>query len=169
MPGVAIELLRGLPRLGHRIDCFVPAAEHPLPERLRDVPGLTFVWGESSWRWKRWYNRSRAAMFVTSLIARGLAALRLRREIVRRHREDPYDLVFQFCDIEALAMPVSLRRAVPLVMLPETHIAGELRCLLAERRLALRCQPAYAFAIVACTMAVRALVQRRRIGAATAL
>jgi glycosyltransferase involved in cell wall biosynthesis len=163
VPGVAIELLRGLPGLGHRVDCFLPAAEHPLPARLVDVPGLTFVWGDSSWRWKRWYNRSRAGIFVTSLIARGLAAVRLRREVLRRHRAEPYDLVFQFCDIEALAMPASLRRTVPLVMVPETHIAGELRCLLAERRLSLRCQPAYVFAIVICAMAVRTLVQRQRI------
>jgi glycosyltransferase involved in cell wall biosynthesis len=168
-PGVAVDLLAGLTGLGHRIDCFLTGAEHPLPERLVGVEGLTFVWGDSGWRWKGWYNRTSIGVFVTGLFARGLASLRLRREVARRHREEPYDLIFQFCNVEALAMPASLRRSVPLVIHPATHIAGELRFLLAERRLSLRCQPAYVFAIAAATMALRVLVQRRRIRTARLL
>jgi glycosyltransferase involved in cell wall biosynthesis len=168
-PGVAVDLLAGLTALGHRIDCFVTSAEHPLPERLVGVEGLTFVWGDSGWRWKAWYNRTSIGMFVTGLFARGFASLRLRREVARRHREEPYDLVFQFCNVEALAMPPSLRRSVPLVIHPATHIAGELKFLLAERRLSLRCQPAYVFAVAVCAMALRVLVQRRRIRGARLL
>jgi len=167
-PGVGIELLVGLTALGHRIDCFMSGAEHPLPERLVGPRGLTFVWGQSG-GWGRWHNRGRVSMFVTGLFARALGSLRLRREVVRRHRLEPYDVIFQYCNIEALAMPASLRRGVPLVMMPETHIAGELRCLLAEWRLALRCQPAYVFVVAVATMAVRALVQRARIRAARLL
>jgi hypothetical protein len=86
--------------------------------------------------------------------------VRLRQEIARRHRQEPYDLIYQFSSIESPAVPSSLRRSLPLVIHPETHIAGELRWLIAERRLALRCQPAYAVATVATIMSVRALVQR---------
>jgi glycosyltransferase involved in cell wall biosynthesis len=168
-PGVAVDLLAGLTELGHRIDCFVTSAEHPLPERLVGVEGLAFIWGDSGWRWKAWYNRTNIGVFVTGLFARGLASLRLRREVTRRHREEPYDVIFQFCNVEALAMPASLRRSVPLVIHPATHIAGELRSLLAERRLSLRCQPAYVFAVAIATMALRVLVQRRRIRAARLL
>ena len=60
-------------------------------------------------------------------------------------------------------MPASLRPSAPLVIHPETHIAGELRFLVAERHLSLRCQPAYNLAIAAGTMLLRVLVQRRRI------
>ena len=59
-------------------------------------------------------------------------------------------------------MPAHMRGEVPLVIQPETHIAGELKALLAERRLALRCEPARAFAAVVVIMALRALVQRLR-------
>jgi glycosyltransferase involved in cell wall biosynthesis len=60
-------------------------------------------------------------------------------------------------------MPASLRRSVPLVVQPGTHSAGELRSLIAERHLSLRCQPAYKFAISVIVLSLRALVQRRRI------
>ncbi|HSZ14983.1 MAG TPA: glycosyltransferase family 4 protein [Solirubrobacteraceae bacterium] len=162
-PGVAIELLDGLARRGHTIDCFFPGKGHPLPPRLAGKDNLTFIWGTSDWRWRRWYNRTMIGVFVTGLFSRARASLRLRREVVRRHRRQPYDLVFQFSNIEALAMPASLARSVPLVIHPATHIAGELRFLLAERKLSLRCQPAYTFATAASVMAARVLVQRVRI------
>jgi len=82
---------------------------------------------------------------------------------MRRHAQEPYDVIYQFSNIETLAVPSSLGRAVPLVIHPETHIAGELRLLVAERRLSWRCQPRYMFVIVAAIMSLRALVQRRRI------
>ncbi len=162
-PGVAIELLDGLARRGHTIDCFFPGKGHPLPPRLADKDNLTFVWGTSDWRWRRWYNRTMIGVFVTGLFSRARASLRLRREVVQRHRRQPYDLVFQFSNIEALAMPASLARSVPLVIHPATHIEGELRFLLAERKLSLRCQPAYTFVTAASVMAARVLVQRVRI------
>jgi glycosyltransferase involved in cell wall biosynthesis len=161
--GVAGELLHGLAGLGHRIDCFFPAAGHELPARLAHDQRLTFVWGTSSWRWDRWYSRTRIAAFASGLLARGLASLLLRREIARRHAHDPYDVIYQFSNIETLAVPARVARTVPLVIHPETHIAGELRCLIAERRLSLRCQPSYRVATVAAIMLLRALVQRVRI------
>jgi glycosyltransferase involved in cell wall biosynthesis len=52
---------------------------------------------------------------------------------------------------------------VPLVIHPETHAAGELRALIAERGLALRAQSFHRFAAVASIMLLRSLVQRVRI------
>ena len=57
--------------------------------------------------------------------------------------EHPFDLVYQFSSIESFALPRALRAQVPLVIHPETHAAGELRALIAERRLGLRCHPLY--------------------------
>ncbi len=166
--GVAAELLQGLAELGHRIDCFFPAAEtqrHARPagdpsRAFEDGGNVTFVWGTSTWRWDRWYSRAKVTAFATGLLARGLASVRLRREIARRHRREPYDVIFQTSSIEPLAVPASVARTVPLVIRPDTHIAGELRWFMAERRLGLRGQSRYAFAIVATIMAVRAIVQR---------
>jgi glycosyltransferase involved in cell wall biosynthesis len=169
VPGVATELLHGLASLGHRIDCFLPSAGHELPQRVADHDNLAFIWGTSEWRWNRWYSRTKIAAFASGLIARGFASVRLRREIARRHRRQPYDVVYSFSNIETLAVPASVARRVPLVIHPETHSAGELRFLIAERRLALRCQPPYTLLVALAMMFSRSLVQRVRIRRASLL
>ncbi len=162
-PGVVTELLEGLSRRGHRIDCFLPGTARHVPPQLLARENLTFISGTNPWRWDRWYSRTSITRFASGLLARALSAARLRREIVRRHREAPYDLVFQNQTIESLGVPASLIRSVPLVVRPDTHQAGELRWLLRERRLALRCQPRYVFFAVTAIMAFRTLVQALRI------
>jgi glycosyltransferase involved in cell wall biosynthesis len=163
VPGVATELLHGLTALGHRIDCFIPAAAYQPPAELAGNERLTFVGGTGDWKWDRWYSRTRIGAFASGLAARGLASLRLRREIAARHARAPYDVLYQFSNIESLAVPPRVAREVPLVIHPETHVAGELRWMIAERRLALRCQPRRTFAFVAAIMGLRALAQRVRI------
>lgn len=163
VPGVASELLLGLVKLGHRIDCYMPASERALPDRIAEAGGLSFIWGTGKWRWDRWYSRTRIGVFATGLLTRAVGSFRLRRGLTQQHRSDPYDLIYQFSNIEALAMPASLADSVPLVIHPETHIAGELRFQLAERRLSLRCQPAYVFVLTTCMMLLRVFVQRRKI------
>lgn len=163
VPGVAMELLDGLTGLGHRIDCFAPATEHALPERLHGNERIRFIWGRSSWRWDRWYSRTKITAFLSGLIARSLASLALRREVARRHREEPYDLIYQFSTIEAAAVPARVAREAPLVIHPETHAAGELRFLISERRLSFRCQPRLTFLIATTVMGLRALVQKSKI------
>jgi glycosyltransferase involved in cell wall biosynthesis len=158
--GVATELLAGLAARGHTIDYFARATEKPVPARLAELESLTFVWGTLSWQWNRWYSRGRLPAFMTGLLAQGVATVRLRHAIARRHRRRPYDLIYQFSSIETLAVSARVARATPLVIHPETHIAGELRFFIAERRLFFRCQPRHVFAIVASIMSVRALVQR---------
>jgi glycosyltransferase involved in cell wall biosynthesis len=158
--GVATELLAGLASRGHTIDYFARASEKPVPPRLAELDSLTFVWGTLSWQWNRWYSRGRLPAFITGLIAQGLATVRLRRAIARRHRLEPYDIIYQFSSIETLAVSARVAREIPLVIHPETHIAGELRFFIAERGLFFRCQPRHVFAIVVSIMSVRALVQR---------
>jgi glycosyltransferase involved in cell wall biosynthesis len=170
--GVAAELLLGLSRRGHRIDCFFPAAEDQESVKIAGDESITFgegnlafgenvtfVWGTSRWQWGRWYSRGKIAAFVSGMFARAAASLRLRREIARRHRQQPYDLVYQFSNIETPGLPAGLARSVPLVIHPETHIAGELRWMWAERRLALRSQPAATVAIVAAISFFRSVLQ----------
>jgi glycosyltransferase involved in cell wall biosynthesis len=161
--GVATELLGGLTARGHRIDTYFPSSGQKIPARLGDEQRLTFTWGTLEWRWDRWYSRTRIAAFVSGMIARGVASMRLRRQIVARHRSDPYDLIYQFSSIESFATPPSLRRSVPLVIHPETHTAGELRALIAERRLGRRCHPPHRLAAIAAIMLARSCVQRASI------
>jgi glycosyltransferase involved in cell wall biosynthesis len=80
-----------------------------------------------------------------------------------RHRAEPYDLIYQFSTIENLAVPARLARRVPLVIHPETHVAGELRFLISERRLAWRSQARTVYPVAVAIMAARAVIQRARI------
>jgi glycosyltransferase involved in cell wall biosynthesis len=168
-PGVATEILHGLASRGHQIDCFFPGSGVKLPPRIAEAESVTVTWGNSSWRWNRWYSRTPMAIFASGLFARSVASVRLRREVIRRHRESPYDLLFQLSSIESLSAPRSLMKTVPLVIRPDSHQAGELRCLLDERELSMRCQPPHVFVLSAAIMSVRSLVQRVRIRRASLL
>jgi glycosyltransferase involved in cell wall biosynthesis len=168
-PGIVTDLLEGLAARGHRIDCFFPGQARELPERLAKYDNLAVVWGTSGWRWDRWYSRTKVGAFATGLLSRALASLRLRQEVLRRHEQEPYDVIYQNQSIESLGVPASVARDVPFVIRPDTHQAGELRCLIAERRLSFRCQPRYIFVLVASIMLARALVQRVKIRQANLL
>src|SRR5262249_16430383 len=130
---------------------------------------VTFVWGTSTWEWGRWYSRGRIAAFASGMVARMVASLRLGRGMTRRHRQEPDDVGSQFSNIETPGLSRTVARSVPLVIHPETHIAGELRWLIRERRLFLRCHPKRTFALVAAIMSLRSLVQRRSIRRASLL
>ena len=166
VPGIATDLLHGLAALGHRIDCFFPSHEHELPAPITGVANLTFVWGTSGWAWGRWYSRTRITAFASSLIARGISSLRLRGVLARRHKADPYDLFYQFSNVENLSIPRRLKGTVPLVVHPGQSSADALRFLIRERRLSFRSRPAYAFAIAATMLWSRMRVQRRQIRSA---
>jgi glycosyltransferase involved in cell wall biosynthesis len=168
-PGVVTELLDGLSRRGHRIDCFFPGTGVKVPEHLAERENIEFIWGTSEWRWDRWYSRTKLASFATGLLSRAVASVRLQQAITRRHRERPYDLIYQNQTIESLGVPAALAREIPLVIRPDSHMAGELRCLLAERELAFRSQPRHIFFTVAAIMAFRALIQRLKIKQASLL
>jgi glycosyltransferase involved in cell wall biosynthesis len=163
VPGIATDLLRGLAALGHQIDCFFPSQERSLPAAITDVDHLKFVWGASNWQWDRWYSRTRLTAFVSGLLARTVGSFRLRKEVMSRHQNDPYDLFYQFSNVENLAVPRRLKRAVPLVVHPGQSSADALRFLIRERRLSFRNRPFHAFAVAATALWLRARIQRRSI------
>jgi glycosyltransferase involved in cell wall biosynthesis len=162
-PGVAAELMVGLAQRGHRVDCFLPARGYTPPERVAQEKNVSFIWGTHEGRWDHWYAKTKLAQFVTGLSGRTLGSIRLRRAVMAHHRRDPYDVAFQFNNVETLAMPRRLRGEVPLVIQPGTHTAGELRFMLREWRLALRSMPAYTLPLMTSVMGARVLVQRAMI------
>jgi glycosyltransferase involved in cell wall biosynthesis len=167
VPGIATDLLHGLAQLGHRIDCFFPGREQPLTPRIADVENLTFVWGKSAWRWGRWYSRTPVTGFISAQLAGTVASLRLRSEVLRRHREEPYDVLYQFSNVENRAVPRRLRATVALVVHPGQSSADALRFLLRERRLHLRTRSPFAFPIAVAALVYRAQAQRRQLRGAT--
>lgn len=162
-PGVSTEILDGLAALGHRLDCYLPGSARTLPPRLVANENLNFIWGSSRWRWNRWYSRTRVTAFTSGLLARALASLWLRREVLVRHRREPYDVLLQLGNIESFGVSARLAREIPFAMRPDTHMAGALKGLIAERSISLRTQRAPVYALVLSITAVRVLVQRVRI------
>jgi glycosyltransferase involved in cell wall biosynthesis len=167
--GVVTDLLDGLAKRGHEIDCFFPSVAREVPPRLLEHENLAFIWGTSQWRWNKWYSRTQIAAHASGLLFRAVAAIRLRREILRRHQQQPYDLIYQNQTIESLGVPTRLTHSIPLVIRPDSHTAGELRWLIKERRLAFRCQPRYIFFVVAAIMSFRTVVQRVKLRRASLL
>ncbi len=163
VPGIATDLLHGLAALGHRIDCFFPSQQHELPAHITGIESVTYVWGSSRWRWNRWYSRSRVTAFLSSLLARAWSSFRQRAEVSRRHERDPYDVFYQFSNVENLSIPPRLRRTVPLVAHPGQSSADALRFLVRERSLSFKGRSVAAFAIAAAVLWSRARVQRRQI------
>jgi glycosyltransferase involved in cell wall biosynthesis len=160
VPAVATELIAGLAELGHRIECYCSGSATALPQQLRDRQNITFAWSPTRWRWNRWYSRAALPAFATGLASRAYTFLQLRRSLARQHAVDPFDVIYQFSNIETLAVSARLAKEVPLVIHPETHSAGELRWMLRERRLAGRCQPWYRSVAVTTVFAFRSVLQR---------
>ena len=169
--GVATDILDGLCARGHRVDCFLPNSgrDFTTPERLRRYEHLTFTWSDPKWNWNQWYSRTRLTSFVSGMLARATSYLRLRRTILAMHDRDPYDLIYQFSSPESLAAPVSLTRRIPLVIHPETHAAGEVRSMVAERELALKTQSPVRFGVIVTVTGFRWIAQMVGIGRAKLL
>jgi glycosyltransferase involved in cell wall biosynthesis len=166
VPGIATDLLHGLATLGHRIDCYFPGQPSELPRRLAGLDNLTVLWGVGAWQWDKWYSRTRVSAFVSAQLANSVDSFRHRGELKRRHRADPYDFLYQFSNVENMAIPRDVARSVPLVAHPGQSSADALRFLLRERRLYLRSRPFYKFAVAALVLWLRKRVQRRKLRSA---
>jgi glycosyltransferase involved in cell wall biosynthesis len=147
---------------GVRVDCFVPAPWHELPEALRERPEIAFVHLESWWQWGRWYSRSPLPSMLSGLVARAMAQWQFASWISRRHAQRPYDIVYQFAQIELLGVGALRRRLPPIVLHPGTHAAGELYWHRREARLARRAgEPLPKRALIQAILVLRTLLQRR--------
>jgi glycosyltransferase involved in cell wall biosynthesis len=166
VPGIATDLLAGLTARGHRIDCFFPARGRELPPRITGLDNLTVVWGTSDWHWNRWYSRTRLTGFVSGLVARSFASFRLRSKLASIHRSDPYDVLYQFSNVENLAIPRRVARSVPLVAHPGQSSADALRFLIRERGLRSRGRRAVGFATTVLVLWLRSRVQRQQMRSA---
>jgi glycosyltransferase involved in cell wall biosynthesis len=158
----ATQSLLALCERGVRIDCFVPAVRDEIPAVLRERPEMTFVHVESWWRWGRWYSRSPLPSMLSGLLARSMAQWKLAAWIARRHADDPYDVVYQFAQVELLGLGALRRRLPPIMLHPGTHSAGELRWHRREGALARHAGEAPAKrAFIRTILGLRALMQRR--------
>lgn len=161
--GVAWQLVDGLGRLGCEVDCFLTGNHEDIPGDLWGVPQIRVVNFDTGWRFDRWYSNAAITKVLTGLAATAWGRRRLASLLVEQHRRQPYDVVYQFSTIELFGLRRSLPGLPPLVIHPETHAAGELRSLRAERHLASRCEPWWRRHAVEVLQAQRARRQRRDI------
>jgi glycosyltransferase involved in cell wall biosynthesis len=158
---VATHVLRGLAREVGELDCYVATSEDELPETLRAEPGIRFFCDPSGWKWGRWYSRTALTSFATGQLARAVAQARLASLAARRHAEQPYDLLYQFSQIELGWVRRLRRRLPPIVLHPGVHAAGELRWHQLERELALRGESRPRHMAVRAMLKLRSRAQRR--------
>lgn len=160
--GVARILIRHLVDRSHQIDCYLAGDAVEVPE-LRENRRLRVFTASSWWDWGRWYSRTQFRAFVTGLAARGIAQRNLTTRLLAEHRRRPYDVVYQFSNIEMFGLQRHLAELPPIVVHPETHIAGELRCYKEEARLRRQCEPRWRSAAIRTMLEVRARRQQRDI------
>jgi glycosyltransferase involved in cell wall biosynthesis len=160
----ATQALLALAERGVRIDCFVAEPPDRLPEILRERPEITFLSRRSWWRWGRWYSRSPFSSMLSGLVARSMTQYQLIAWMARRHARRPYDVVYQFGQIELLGLGTFRRRLPGIMLHPGTHAAGEVRWHRREAALGRRAgERPHKRAVVQTILAVRAIVQRRDI------
>ena len=165
--GAARDILSGLLALGHEVDCYLAGQPQCLPAECTRFPSFTVHWSGSRWRWNRWYSKDPVCTFLTGTVARAIGMRRLGSAMVRAHRTHPYDVVYQFSNIEILGFRRHLADLPPLVIHPETHMAGELRWYAKEWHLVSRCSTFGRRHAVKMALRLRVIAQRRDIRKAT--
>ena len=157
---VATQLLAGLHDLGFEVDCFLSTEPDQVTDVLRGRKGLRFHCVAPRWEWGKWYSRTPLPAFITGQSARALVQRELVGEIARRHAHRPYDLLYQFSQIELFGVRTRLASLPPIVLHPEVHLAGELACHRREAMLSRRCEPVLRRMSARALLAARATRQR---------
>jgi glycosyltransferase involved in cell wall biosynthesis len=165
--GMATLVLAGLLDLGHSVDMYVAGEPAPFPQRLAGRERLRARFSYADWGWTERLKGQPALRFAVNQSGRATAMRRLGAAVEREHARAPYDVVYQFSQIEMFALRTRLDRLPPVVLHPETHLAGELYWYRREAALSRRCEPAARRAFVRALLTVRSRVQRAHIGDAT--
>lgn len=160
-PWFSTTLLRLLAERGAEIEFFGYGTHSPLPLLLGPTLGMNvqFHGVPLEFEWGRWYSKTHARTFISNSLVRLRGYFQLQQAILRRHEENPFDLVFQMSQPETFATRARLARLPPLVVHPCTHAAGELRWVLKERRLALDHDRLSNLALATSYLAARRVVQ----------
>jgi glycosyltransferase involved in cell wall biosynthesis len=137
VPGMGMLMLRELARQGVEVDLYLNCDQAPaLP--IPRLPGLRIIVRRTLWRWDRWYSRNPSLAMATSLASRGLNGILLSVRLLIEHRRNPYDAVFQLSQVELFILGRVRRAALPIVVHPCSHAAGELHWHRREQAYALR-------------------------------
>jgi glycosyltransferase involved in cell wall biosynthesis len=161
VPYAASLFLDGLAECGVHVDCFLAVPKRSLPNSVLERPELTFFCHPPRWHWNQWYRRTPFLSFLTGQGARALAQTRLASLIARRHTQRPYDLFYQFSQLELFTVRRLRASFPPIIVHPEVHAAGELYWHRRETELARQSEPTLWNLAVRQMLATRAWKQKR--------
>ena len=133
-----LQLLQGLRSRGVGVDCYMTTSIDDAPLLLREDPGVRFFCRPTGWEWDHWYSQNPLSAFITGQVARGIAQHGLARLMAEEHARWPYDLLYQFSQIELFGIRGRRNALPPIVVHPEVHAAGELAWHRRENNLAAR-------------------------------
>lgn len=161
VPQLAGVLLAALAETDVSIDAFMAIGDAPTTAGALDHPNIEVVTAPISWAGASKEHRWPLARFLSGQRARAEAQSHLVATLVKRHRESPYDVVYQFSQFELLALRRHRPALPPIVVHPETHAGGELRWLVRELGLAHRSGSHARWAAAAGMLASRSVIQHR--------
>jgi glycosyltransferase involved in cell wall biosynthesis len=120
---------------------------------------------DSKFAFGKWYSSHPLTKMISTQVATARGRAKAATLLRTRHRERPFDVLYQFSTVELFGLPAD-GELPPIVTHPSVHAAGELRWLKSERRLAERCQGRLRPLLVRLWVAARVQRQRRDIARA---
>jgi glycosyltransferase involved in cell wall biosynthesis len=148
---------------GVEVDLYHPGVVTEIPDYLRDHPNLSIVGEPVRFEWDRWYSSNRVAAFVSGSASRIVTQVKLAGLLVKHHRRRRYDAIFQFSQLELLALGLALRALPPIVVHPCTTAARELHWHRKESRYALQAESRLQHYLVRALLRFRTSIQRREL------
>jgi glycosyltransferase involved in cell wall biosynthesis len=165
---MAFQVLVGLAAAGAQIDAYIATSAPIAVADELTAAGVRVVEERSGWQWNKWYSRNAVLALATGQTARLNSQRALAAQLRANHVVEPYDVVYQFSQIESPWSGRASREMPPLVIHPEVHAAGELRWHLRERALARSCEGLVRRLAVRAWFLARATLQRAQVRRADA-
>jgi glycosyltransferase involved in cell wall biosynthesis len=148
---------------GVEVDLYHPGSRPKIPQSLRRNPNLVIIEEPVKFEWDRWYSRIPVAAFVSGSAARILTQVKLARRLIANHRRRHYHAIFQFSQLELLALGWARGVLPPIVIHPCTTSARELHWHRKESRYALGSESRLQHYLVRTLLRFRTLVQRHEL------
>jgi glycosyltransferase involved in cell wall biosynthesis len=145
------------------VDLYHPGNRAEVPEYFTDHPNLSVIDAAVRFEWDRWYSSNRVAAFISGSLARIVTQVRLGRQLINRHHRHPYDVIFQFSQLELLSLGRASQSLPPIVIHPCTTSARELHWHRRESRYALQAESPLQHYLVRAYLHARTRTQRREL------
>jgi glycosyltransferase involved in cell wall biosynthesis len=148
---------------GVEVDLYHPGSKARIPQSLRRNPNLVIIEEPVKFEWDRWYSRIPVAAFVSGSAARILTQVKLARRLIANHRRRHYHAIFQFSQLELLALGWARGILPPIIIHPCTTSARELHWHRKESLYALGSESRLQHYLVRTLLRIRTSVQRHEL------